>query len=44
MKFLSDNKDQDLKEIHQLLMEKIENLRNKSEASDDITILSLRFH
>lgn len=44
MKFLSSNKDEDLKEIHRLLMEKIENLRNKSEASDDITILSLRFH
>jgi sigma-B regulation protein RsbU (phosphoserine phosphatase) len=42
--FLSANKDQDLKEIHRLLMDKIENLRNKSEASDDITILSLRFH
>ena len=44
IKFLSKNKDQDLKDIHQLLMEKIEALRHQSEASDDITILSLRFH
>lgn len=44
IKFLSKNKDQDLKDIHQLLMEKIEALRHQSEASDDITILSLKFH
>jgi phosphoserine phosphatase RsbU/P len=44
MAFLSNNKDEDLKEIHQLLMEKIENLRHQSDASDDITILSLKFH
>ena len=44
IKFLANNKDEDLKEIHHLLMDKVENLRNKSEASDDVTILSLRFH
>lgn len=44
MKFLAINKDDELKNIHNLLIEKIEDLRNNKEASDDITILSLRFH
>ncbi len=42
--FLSDNKDKELNEIHQKLLSKMEDLRNNSAASDDITIISLKFH
>jgi sigma-B regulation protein RsbU (phosphoserine phosphatase) len=44
IEFLSVHKDEKLKEMHQSLLSKMEKLRNYSDASDDITILSLRFH
>lgn len=42
--FLKKNKDLELSEIHDKLIEKIEIIRRSKTASDDITILSLRFH
>ena len=44
MIFLKQNKDLELKSIHHKLIEKIETIRKSKNASDDITILSLRFH
>jgi sigma-B regulation protein RsbU (phosphoserine phosphatase) len=44
MEFLAEHQNEKLKEMHQSLLAKIEKLRNYSDASDDITILSLRFH
>lgn len=43
IKFLAQHKDQSLHEIHHKLIAKIEDLRDRREASDDITALSLRF-
>lgn len=42
--FLKQNKELDLKSIHHKLIEKIESIRKSKIASDDITMLSLRFH
>jgi sigma-B regulation protein RsbU (phosphoserine phosphatase) len=42
--FLRQNKDLDLNDIHHHLIERIEAIRKSKTASDDITILSLRFH
>lgn len=44
MAFLQQNKDLDLKSLHQKLKHKVEVIRKSKTASDDITILSLRFH
>ncbi|WP_304067479.1 PP2C family protein-serine/threonine phosphatase [Pedobacter glucosidilyticus] len=44
MDFLITHNHQDLKTIHHLLIKKIENTRRSVTATDDITILSLRFH
>ncbi|MBD3749085.1 MAG: PP2C family protein-serine/threonine phosphatase [Sphingobacteriales bacterium] len=41
--FLALHKNQSLHEIHQKLISKIEGLRDHREATDDITILSMRF-
>ncbi len=44
MIFLQNNKDQELKSIHLKLIERIEAIRKSKTASDDITMLSLRFY
>ncbi len=44
MDFLQEHKEQDLKSIHKVLINKMEVLRNHHEATDDITILSLKIH
>lgn len=44
MDFLITNKQLDLNVIHHLLIKKIEGIRRSITATDDITILSLRFH
>lgn len=41
---LAQNRNIDLKKINELLIKRMELLRNNSEATDDITILSLRLH
>ncbi|MEO5909422.1 MAG: PP2C family protein-serine/threonine phosphatase [Pelobium sp.] len=41
---LAQNRNLELKKIHELLIKRMELLRNNSEATDDITILSLRLH
>ncbi|WP_442796147.1 PP2C family protein-serine/threonine phosphatase [Pelobium manganitolerans] len=42
--FLLENRNKDLKQLHQSLIDKLDILRNYSEATDDITILSLKIH
>ncbi|MBK0384108.1 PP2C family protein-serine/threonine phosphatase [Pedobacter sp. SD-b] len=42
--FLYQNRDKSIKEVNNALIEKIEELRHHEEASDDITILSLKIH
>lgn len=42
--FLAEHKDEKLEEMHQNLLTKMEKLRNYSDASDDMTMLTLRFH
>ncbi len=44
IEFLRENKNKDLKQLHKTLINKIEILRNHSEATDDITILSLKIN
>lgn len=44
MDFLQEHKDNDLKAIHKALISKMDILRNYHEATDDITILSLKIH
>lgn len=44
MAFLQEHKDKDLKHIHKELINKMDILRNYHEATDDITILSLKIH
>jgi sigma-B regulation protein RsbU (phosphoserine phosphatase) len=44
MNFLFENRHKPLTEINNMLIEKIEELRHHEEASDDITILSLKIH
>jgi sigma-B regulation protein RsbU (phosphoserine phosphatase) len=41
---LFENRDKPLKELNNFIIEKIEELRHQEEASDDITILSLKIH
>jgi sigma-B regulation protein RsbU (phosphoserine phosphatase) len=42
--FLQKHQQDELPVLHQKLMKKISKLRNDSEPSDDITILTLKFH
>lgn len=42
--FLQEHKEKDLKQIHKQLIDKMDILRNHNEATDDITILSLKIH
>ncbi|MBU0694986.1 MAG: PP2C family protein-serine/threonine phosphatase [Bacteroidetes bacterium] len=42
--FLQKNQQDELPVLHQKLMKKISEMRNNSEPSDDITILTLKFH
>lgn len=42
--FLLQNKDKDLKQLHKELISKMDVLRDYNEATDDITILSLKIH
>jgi sigma-B regulation protein RsbU (phosphoserine phosphatase) len=44
IQFLLDNKHKEVKDIHDTLLKKMETLRNYEEATDDITILSLKIH
>ncbi len=44
MEFITQNKNKDLNCIHQELIDKMDALRNNGEATDDITILSIKFH
>lgn len=44
IEFLRENYQHDLKDIHHKLIKKIETIRRSKIASDDITMLSLRFH
>ncbi|HEX7367321.1 MAG TPA: PP2C family protein-serine/threonine phosphatase [Pelobium sp.] len=42
--FLQEHKNNDLKSLHKALINKMDVLRNYHEATDDITILSLKIH
>lgn len=42
--FLGENNNLELHDIHNKLIEKVETIRKSKIASDDITMLSLRFH
>jgi sigma-B regulation protein RsbU (phosphoserine phosphatase) len=44
IEFLLANSHKEVKDIHELLLNKMETLRNFEEATDDITILSLKIH
>jgi sigma-B regulation protein RsbU (phosphoserine phosphatase) len=44
IEFLVNHQEKEVKEIHALLLDKMERLRNFEEATDDITILTLKIH
>jgi sigma-B regulation protein RsbU (phosphoserine phosphatase) len=44
IEFLLENSHKEVKDIHEILLNKMETLRNFEEATDDITILSLKIH